>query len=194
MTMLSGKARPVLLKTKRFALRSLKPTDASERWVRWLKDPHVMGPLNAPVQNADPQQLRAHIATADNNERYLIGIFDLESQVQIGFFMVEVDLPHRRATFNVVIGEKAWWGKGAVNEARATLLDEFFQHRNIDKAVGMPLARNFPAIFNYKAQGWRHEGTLRGHCRSVADGKRLDQLQFGISKEQWLQRGEEGQS
>jgi ribosomal-protein-alanine N-acetyltransferase len=178
----------VLLKTTRFALRSLKPTDASERWVRWLNDPEVMGPLNAPIQKADPAQLRAHIASADNNERYLIGIFDLESQVQIGFFMIEVDLLHRRATFNVVIGEKTWWGKGAVNEARAALLDEFFEHRSIDKAVGMPLARNFPAIFNYKAQGWRHEGTLRGHCRSVTDGRRLDQLQFAIRKEEWLQR------
>jgi RimJ/RimL family protein N-acetyltransferase len=181
----AGKGRPVLLKTTRFALRSLKPTDASERWVRWLKDPEVMGPLNAPIQEADPQQLRAHIASADNNERYLIGIFDLETQVQIGFFMVEADLLHGRATFNVVIGEKTWWGKGAVNEPRAALLDEFFQHRNVDKAIGLPLARNFPAIFNYKAQGWRHEGTLRGHCRSVSDGKRLDQLQFGISKDEW---------
>jgi RimJ/RimL family protein N-acetyltransferase len=118
-------------------------------------------------------------------QRYLIGIFDTASQVQIGFFMVDVDVFHRRATFNVVIGEKSWWGKGAVNEARAALLDEFFAHRGIDKAVGMPLTRNFPAVFNYKAQGWRHEGTLRGHCVSVAGGARLDQYQFGLSKDEW---------
>jgi len=183
-----GKGRPVFLKTKRFALRSLKPADASERWIRWLKDPEVMGPLNAPIQQADPQQLRAHIASADNNNRYLIGIFDLATEVQIGFFMVDVDLMHHRANFNVVIGEKDWWGKDVVNEVRAALLDEFFQNRGIEKATGMPLARNFAAIFNYKAQGWRHEGTLRGHCRSVADGTRLDQVQFGISKAEWLHR------
>ena len=80
--------------------------------------------------------------------------------MQIGFFMVDVDPFHRRATFNVVIGEKSWWGKGVVNEARAALLDEFFNNREIEKAAGMPFARNFPAVFNYKAQGWRHEGTL----------------------------------
>jgi RimJ/RimL family protein N-acetyltransferase len=180
--------RPVLLQTERFALRSLKPIDAPERWVKWLKDPEVMGPLNSPLRQSTTQELRAHIASADNNERYLIGIFDLATQVQIGFFMIEVELVHRRATFNVVIGEKAWWGKDVVNETRAALLDEFFNGRGVDKAMGMPLARNFPAIFNYKAQGWRHEGTLRGHCLSITDGSRLDQLQFGISNTEWFEK------
>ncbi len=179
------KGRPVFLETKRFALRSLKPSDASERWMNWLKDPEVMGPLNAPIRKWTAQELMAHIASADNNERYLIGIFDLTSKVQIGFFMVDVDLFHRRATFNVVIGEKSWWGKGVVNEVRAALLDEFFNNRGIEKAAGMPFARNFPAVFNYKAQGWRHEGTLRSHALSVAGGSRLDQFQFGLTKDEW---------
>ena len=179
------KGRPVFLETKRFALRSLKPSDASERWMNWLKDPEVMGPLNAPIRKWTAQELMAHIASTDNNERYLIGIFDLTSKIQIGFFMIDVDLFHRRATFNVVIGEKAWWGKGVVNEARAALLDEFFDNRGIDKASGMPFARNFPAVFNYKAQGWRHEGTLRSQALPVAGGSRLDQFQFGLTKDEW---------
>ena len=179
------KGRPVFLETKRFALRSLKPSDASERWMNWLKDPEVMGPLNAPIRKWTAQELMAHIASTDNNERYLIGIFDLTSKIKIGFFMIDVDLFHRRATFNVVIGEKAWWGKGVVNEARAALLDEFFDNRGIDKASGMPFARNFPAVFNYKAQGWRHEGTLRSQALPVAGGSRLDQFQFGLTKDEW---------
>ena len=103
----------------------------------------------------------------------------------IGFFMVDADQTHLHATFNVVIGEKGWWGKGVVNEVRHALLDHFFEQRGMEKACGMPLARNFPAIFNYKAQGWRHEGTLRGQCRSVADGSRLDQFQFGLLRDEW---------
>jgi [ribosomal protein S5]-alanine N-acetyltransferase len=72
-----------------------------------------------------------------------------------------------------------------VNETRAALLDEFFNNRGIEKASGMPFARNFPALFNYKAQGWHHEGTFRDHCLSVADGSRLDQYQFGLTKAEW---------
>jgi len=179
------KGRPVFLETKRFSLRSLKPSDASERWMNWLKDPEVMGPLNAPIRKWTAHELMAHIASADNNERYLVGIFDLTSKIQIGFFMIDVDLFHRRMNFNVVIGEKSWWGKGVVNEVRAALLDEFFEQRGVEKASGMPFARNFPAVFNYKAQGWRHEGTLRSHAVSVANGPRLDQFQFGLTKDEW---------
>jgi RimJ/RimL family protein N-acetyltransferase len=187
--MTPSKGRPVLLQTKRFALRSLKPTDASERWMNWLKDPDVMGPLNAPIRKWTVNELMAHVGSADNNERYLVGIFDLASNVQIGFHMIDMDPTHRRANFNVVVGEKAWWGKGVVNETRAALLDEFFSNRGIEKATGMPLARNFPAVFNYKAQGWRHEGTLRGHCLSVSSGLRLDQYQFGLTKDEWKSEG-----
>ncbi len=188
------KGRPVLLETRRFALRSLKPTDASERWMNWLKDPEIMGPLNAPVRRWTANELMAHIASADNDQRYLVGIFDLASRIQIGFYMIDIDAFHRRANFNVVIGEKAWWGKGVVNETRAALLDEFFDHRGTEKASGMPLSRNFPAVFNYKAQGWRHEGTLRGHCLSVSDGGRLDQYQFGLTKDDWKKiRSEQAQ-
>jgi len=178
--------RPIFLKTRRFSLRSLKPSDASERWINWLRDPEVMGPLNAPVRNWTSPELKAHIASADNEHRYLIGTFDAASQVQIGFFMVDVESFHRRAIFNVVVGEKSYWGKGVVNEARAALLDEFFDNRGLEKAVGMPLARNFAAVFNYKAQGWRHEGTLRAHCISAAGGPRLDQYQFGLTKDEWV--------
>src|ERR1700758_4051510 len=156
--MMPVKGRPVDLQTDRFRLRSLKPVDASERWLGWAKDPEVMGPLNAPVSSMTRQDLTNYIGTSDNNGRYLIGIFDKESGIQIGFFMIDVDKVHQTATFNLVIGEKGWWGKGVVNETRGALLDHFFEHRGIQKACGCPLARNFPALFNYKAQGWRHEG------------------------------------
>jgi RimJ/RimL family protein N-acetyltransferase len=184
------KGRPVLLQTKRFALRSLKSSDASQRWVSWFRDPEVMDPLNAPIREVAFRDLMAHISTQDNSNLYIIGIFDLASKVQIGYYSIACHISqfHRRANFSVVIGEKSWWGKGVINETRAALLDEFFNNRGIEKAMGNPLARNFPAIFNYKAQGWRHEGTLRAHSISIKDGSPLDQYMFGLTKDEWLGR------
>lgn len=177
--------KPVLLQTERFDLRSLKPIDASERWLGWARDAEVMAPLNSPAKQMTRDDLASFISGSDNLNRYLIGVFDKTSRIQVGFFMIEVDTAHRLAMFNVIIGEKTWWGKGVVNETRAALLDHFFNERGIEKAFGQPLARNFPAIFNYKAQGWRHEATLRGHRLSVTDGSRLDQYQFGLLRSEW---------
>jgi len=184
--------QPVLLKTDRFELRSATPADATDRWLSWAKDPAVIGPLNMPARAMRREELAGHIASVDNYTRYLVGIFDRTSGIQIGFFMIDVDLLHRCATFNVAIGDKNWWGKGVVNEARAALLDHFFETRGIEKACGMPLARNFPALLNYKTQGWRHEGTLRGQCLSLTDGSRLDQYQFGLLRKEWRKRRGKG--
>jgi [ribosomal protein S5]-alanine N-acetyltransferase len=183
--MAPAKGRPVLLKTDRFELRSVTPADASDRWLGWVKDPAIMGPLNLPVRAMRREELAAYIASIDNNMRFLVGIFDKAGGMQIGFFMIDIEIMHRYAIFNVAIGDKDWWGKGVVNEARAALLDHFFEARGIEKAVGLPLARNFPALFNYKAQGWRHEGTLHGQCLSLTDGSRLDQYQFGLLRKEW---------
>jgi ribosomal-protein-alanine N-acetyltransferase len=177
--------RPIDLETERFRLRSLKPVDASERWLSWAKDPEVVHPANAPVRHMTRQELAKHIAGHDNYTRYLIGVFDKASGLHIGFFFIDVDRAHDTATFNVMIGEKSFWGKRVVNEARAALIDYFFDKLGMAKICGGPLARNFPMIFNYKAQGWIYEGTLRGHFKSVVDGSRLDQLRFRFLPHEW---------
>src|SRR5262245_10560698 len=181
---LPGK-KPISLRTKRFELRTATPNDACDTWLSWTRDPEVMGPLNAPVRQMSKYELASYIGSYDNVNRHLIVVLGKGSGVPIGFFMVELEAAHRLANFNVVIGDKSWWGKGVVNEARAALLDYFFEQRGIEKACGSPLARNFPAIFNYKAQHWRHEATFRGHRLSVTDGKRLDQFQFGLLRSEW---------
>ena len=176
---------PVDLQTDRFRLRTLRPDDASERWRAWAKDPDIMGGLNAPVQDMSRQYLAKYAASFDNRNRFLIGVFVKEDGLHIGFFIVDVDRTHRCATIHAVIGDKAWWGKGAVNECRAALLDHFFNERGIEKAFGVPLTRNVAALSTYTKQGWVREGTLRRHRLSLTDGSRLDQAQFGLLREEW---------
>jgi RimJ/RimL family protein N-acetyltransferase len=177
--------QPIDIETPRFWLRTLRAADASTRWQGWGKDPEIMGALNAPTRALDVGYLAKYAASFDNEHRHLIGIFEKAAGSHVGFFIIEIERMHRCATFNVVIGDKGWWGKGVVNETRAALLDHFFEQRSIEKAIGTPLARNFPAVFNYKAQGWRHEATLRGHRVSVTDNSRLDQYQFGLLRDDW---------
>jgi [ribosomal protein S5]-alanine N-acetyltransferase len=184
--------KPVELRTERFILRSATLADASERWISWSADSEVMKPLNVPAKPLTMTELRAYISSFDNLSRHLVGVFEHKSKVQIGFFMIEVLERQALATFNLAIGDKSWWGKGVVNEARAALLDHFFEKRGIEKAYGTPNARNFPAILNYKVQGWRLEGIAREHIKCVYGGGRLDQICFGLLKREWLARRNRG--
>jgi RimJ/RimL family protein N-acetyltransferase len=179
---------PIEVLTDRFQLRSLAPVDAAERWLSWSVDPDVMGPLNTPIRPMTRRELEAYIAGFDNENSYLIGIFTRSDRRFIGFYMITIDRQHLTANFNVLIGEKDYWGHKVVNETRAVILDFLFRKRGIEKAFGRPLARNFPAVFNYQAQGWRLEGVLRGQVKSVIDGSRLDQYHFGMLATEWLAR------
>jgi [ribosomal protein S5]-alanine N-acetyltransferase len=180
--------RPITLATPRFLVRTVTPADASERWCDWSGDPEVMGPLNVPANRMTKDQLARYIASHDNDRAYLVGVFTKAMAVQIGFFMIEMNRIHATANFNLVIGDKNYWGKGVVNEVRAALLDEFFERHGVEKAYGTPLARNFPAVFNYKAQGWKLEGVMRGQCKSVVGDARLDQYHFGMLRDEWRAR------
>lgn len=180
--------RPISLATERFLVRTLTPADASDRWCAWSADPDIMGPLNVPAARMTKDQLARYIASHDSERAHLLGVFTKAMNQHIGFFMIEHNRLHATASFNLVIGDKNYWGKGVVNEVRAALLDEFFERHGVEKAYGTPLARNFPAVFNYKAQGWKLEGVMRGQCKSVADGSRLDQYHFGMLREEWRAR------
>jgi len=181
-------ARQLRLTTPRFLLRNLSPGDASDRYLSWAADSEVMGPLNVSAIRMTPQQLAGYIGNFDGITRFLIGIFLREGERHIGFYMIDTDPVHGLANFNVVIGDKEFWGKKVVLETRPALLDHFFEHWGIEKAVGQPLARNIPAIFNYKAEGWQLEGILKGQRKSISGGGRLDQMQFAILKSEWLAR------
>jgi RimJ/RimL family protein N-acetyltransferase len=180
--------RPVHLKTERFLLRNLAVNDASERYLAWAADGDVMGPLNVKPIRMTREQLAAYISSFDGMTRFLIGIFARVESIHIGFYVVEVDSSHDVASFNVVIGDKEYWGKKVVIETRPALVDHFFDDRGVAKIIGLPLARNIPAIFNYKAEGWRLEGVFKAHRKSITDGKRLDQMQFAMLKDEWRAR------
>lgn len=177
--------RLLKLETERWLLRTLVPADASERWCGWVADPEVMGPVNTAPRTMTRAELAAYIARFDQETRLLIGIFERASGLHIGFYQVDLNPRHRTASLNVIIGDKSFWGRKVVLETRAALLDHLFRN-GTEKALGAPLARNFPAVFNYKAQGWRLEGILKGQCRPMYGGPRLDQYQYGLLKDDWI--------
>lgn len=178
-------ARKINLTTDRFLMRSLSYADISPSWIAWLDDPEILEALNAGPCNHTPQSLANQLQGYDNFNNYQIGIFDRDSGLHIGFFEANLNRSQGLLAANVVIGEKDWWGKGVVLETRAALLDHFFFSDKVEKAVGKPLARNFPMVFNYKAEGWTLEGILRSHLISRSSGERLDQYEFGMLRDEW---------
>ncbi len=163
----------------------MREEDVSEKYIAWAKDPELMEGLNAPARSVNRTQLKRYIKSFDNRTKYHLGVFTEPGGVHIGFFTIYVDNKFRSAQTNVVIGDRDYWGKGVVLETRAAIIDFLFEVVKVDKVWGTPYERNFPSIFNYKAQGFTCEGVLRKHIVNVK-GQRIDQYVFGLLREEWL--------
>ncbi len=186
-------AKPIKITTERFELRSLTAADITPAWIAWLNDPEILAPLNTPPRDHTAESLASQLKEYDNWEHYHVGIFVLQSQLHIGLHEMNLNRKQHLMQTNVLLGDKTWWGKDVVLETRGALLDYFFFEQDIEKAYGMPLARNFPMIFNYKVQGWTLDKILRQNLVSIMTGEKLDQYRFTMMRDDWA-RLREGSS
>lgn len=178
-------ARPVDITTERFRLRSVTAKDITPEWISWLDDPDILVTLNAEPRRHTEQSLARQLENYDNWNHYQIGIFALDGGHHIGLHEMNLNRAKSLMQVNVLIGDKAWWGKGVVAETRNALLDHFFFEQGVEKAYGTPLARNYRMIFNYKNQGWKVDKVLEGSIVSRKTGDKLDQYRFVMTREDW---------
>jgi RimJ/RimL family protein N-acetyltransferase len=188
-----------MLITENFVLRSVSPDQVTPAYLDWLKDPELMMFLNLrPKKDDTPesmlQRLRAYVSKSNNRNSFHLGVFPKADEPrklkpQIGFFVLDLDFKNGTAQTRVVIGDHDYWGKSVVREARTAIIEFVFQTTNFVKIWGSTSSRNIPSIYNYKALGFDCEGILKDHIQGV-DGKRMDVLMFGMSRDKWTARKE----
>jgi len=180
---MSAEVPPAVLETAHYRLRLLTASDAGERYLGWLRDPEVIRYLEVRHQESTLDDILAYIASHDGRTGFLFGIFTSTSE-HIGNFSLRIDPHNRVGTLGVMIGDRSHWGQNVVLEARRAILDFAFMQKSAHKICGACLATNLPAIYNYRRQGWHHEGTRREQALGT-DGKRADVVMFGMLASDW---------
>lgn len=170
------------LETEDYILRPLKPQDATQRYLGWLRDLDVSRTLFADGARQTLETLRGYIESHDNKTKFLFGIFTKDG-VHIGNHSFRAAPEHKRGGIGVMIGDKSYWGKGVPLQTRACLIDWAIHTQGMNKLEGGCISINVPAIYNFKRQGWAHEGTRKAHM--IVDGRPADLLLFGLTKESW---------
>ena len=178
---------PIHLECGDYLLRALTADDASSRYLEWLRDPEVVGTLMAQRQPQTPETIRAYIGRHDNERGFLFGIFTRDD-LHIGNYSVWHYPEDERATVGVMIGDKGYWGRGAVIAPRACVLDFIFDRLHCQKAQAGCLSHNAPAIFNFRRQTWTLEGIRKRQYKM--QGRFVDELFFAMFVEDW--RGRRG--
>lgn len=176
----------VRIETENYFLRSLRAPDVTDRFVSWFGDHEVMEYVAMPM-NLSRNKINGLISRFDNKSNFIFGVFTKESSLCIGFFRVYCNHRNRSARTAVVIGEREFWGRKVVLEARAGVLAFLFDTLSLNKVWGTVYTRNLPAVFNYKAQGFQCEGILRQEGRA-RDGSWRDIYRFAMLRDEWLER------
>lgn len=86
----------------------------------------------------------------------------------------------------IVIGDRAYWGRGYGREATNLLLDYAFRMRNFRKVWLTVSATNERAYRAYRACGFVEEGRLRAHVWN--NGQYIDLVYMGILRDEWVKR------
>jgi RimJ/RimL family protein N-acetyltransferase len=160
---------------------------------RWDADPEVRHWLH---RSEDPPELLGNAAV----QAWLVRGLEDPTEVR---FMIEADEgplvgqvrligihPHARAELAIMLGEKAYWGRGYGADAIRTLLRFGFDELGLRRVTLIADADNARGIACYERCGFRHEGVLRAH--RLRYGEPLDMVAMGVLREEFAAAERDG--
>jgi RimJ/RimL family protein N-acetyltransferase len=170
-------------------LRALEQDDLPH-FVHWINDPETRRfmAMRFPLSMTEEENWWEGFVTRQHDYIFAIEADDGTYIGNIGLHGIERE--NRRALLGIIIGEKAYWGRGYGTDAIQAMLGWAFDYMNFNRVALTVYAYNERAIGCYLKCGFRREGAMR-QARYV-DGKYYDELMMGILREEWLQGQEAG--
>lgn len=170
---------------KRVLLKPLSWRDVTREYVSWLNDPEVNEFLEARFKKHTLASQKAYVKGFDQKTKFLWGIFDRKTKKHIGVItLYDIHPVHKYANYGYLIGNKQYWGTGAVQEAIALVFDFAFLKLAIHSISTGAYAPNIASVFNYKKMGLSYQGTFKE--RLWYKGAFVDQVWYGITRDEWM--------
>ncbi len=162
--------------------------DEIERVYRWSSDDEVLRwsggtPTDLTLAEFRERLRNDHTVSPSNRRSLFILTRDNELIGRIGCFAIDWAL--RQGELGIVIGERAYWGKGYGRDAVRTLLRLLFSTTLLETVNLFTYPENLRAQRSFAACGFRTLGTAR---RFSPDLGEYDGLEMEITRREFLQR------
>lgn len=124
-------SRDITIQTSRFFLRPLKVSDATEKYLGWMKEDSIAKYITAATDTQSLATLEAYILDKSTKDDCLfLGVFDKKSGEHIGNIKYEpICFTRKEAVMGVLLGDSNWRGKNVFNEiflaSQQWLLDRY---------------------------------------------------------------------
>lgn len=182
--MLGSNGGKILIEGAQVYLQSLGDGDATEGYVRWLKDPKV----NMYLDTVDTTigDLKKFIREKNESKECLfLGIFSKEGNRHIGNIKLEpkpYDLGHRRAAIGVLIGDTSYWGRGIATECIGLVVDYAFSNLPLDEIYAGFIAGHDSSRHAFEKNGFSHS-TIEERSDNPFGKKRKEERLYLYRKE-----------
>lgn len=171
--------KPIELNTERLLLRPIRLWDVvdfyeyaqDQEWARYF-NPHTLEYCEKFVSNAV-------MAPWEDSPRFSI-VFNSKVIGGMGLYIQRTD---KRAELGYSMAREHW-SKGFATEAARAVVRWGFSELDLDKIYAHADAGNQRSWNVMEKLGMTREGVFRSH--SLVRGKRRDDVQYGILKEEWL--------
>jgi RimJ/RimL family protein N-acetyltransferase len=177
--------RKVDIDCGKYILRTIVPTDATERWAHWMEDAEASEMLNAPRKAMSRDELVTYIKSFDQRTKILIGIFEKSSGLLLGFLRNDVNFETRQFLVAMIIGEPEYRNSGVTMAVTVPFRDYFFGELGMEAMLATALAHNKPIIHYLYATGWTLDRTVPNAVKAHTGEKMFDLCFFSQTAEGW---------
>ena len=180
-------ANKLLLAGEKCRLRPLEDSDVGEAYRAWLNDPQVTRYLGtgSDGSRATLESVRRYLERFQGSETdFIFAIIDTATGRHIGNVTINrIDRKLGTGDTGILIGDKAFWGKGYAFDAWSTLIPYAFNQLKLRKILAGAVAGHTASLTVLKRLGFREEGVFRGEF--LLDGVYLDYIRMGLFRQEF---------
>ncbi|WP_303312650.1 GNAT family N-acetyltransferase [Hymenobacter sp. BT730] len=158
-------------------------------FLQWLRDPEVIEYSLSQFQSLHTdEEIGAWFAATLAEDRGLtLGIYTHETNKLIGYAgLVDLSETNQSGEYFILIGDKAWWGKGVGTAVTKQVLALGFTQHRLNRIMLTVSEPNTGGVKAYANAGFAVEGRLRQAC--CRRGLFHDKLVMAVLKEEWESR------
>ncbi len=159
------------LEGKQVFLRPLTPEDATPAYLGWLNDPEVLRFRTSKSFPTTAESMRAYIASIPSRGDLVLAICARDGGKHVGNIALNTILwAHRSAECSIMLGDRAFWGRGFGREAVSLIVRHGFRTMGLHRIWAESPNPRFNRLV--ESLGWTREGRKRDAF--FVDGKFVD--------------------
>jgi RimJ/RimL family protein N-acetyltransferase len=173
------------LENENIYLRNVCLEDVNDSYYQWLNDPQVNQFLETRFVVQSKAKIAEFVASKDGNaDEILLAICDKKHDLHIGNIKLgSINWYHRRAEISLLIGNKAYWGKGIATQAIQLISQFAFQTLNLNKLMAGAYKDNVGSIKAFQNCGYKIEGEVEDYVLVNNQGVAL--IKLGLTAKQF---------